>query len=55
MVGESPQTGKPPKSIAKAAREARLATALRANLKRRKAATAPERSQGEPKAGPQKP
>ena len=38
MSNRLPQPGKPAKSDAKAARETRLAAALRANLKRRKVA-----------------
>jgi hypothetical protein len=62
MADKPKEPGKPAKSTAKAAREARLATALRSNLKRRKAAAldakaaaAQEHAQKEPEARAQKP
>jgi hypothetical protein len=45
---EPPQSGKPPKSDARTAREARLAQALRDNLRRRKQGKTPSAPREEP-------
>lgn len=56
-MAEKPKGEKPPKSAKQTAREARLAAALRANLRRRKAAApAGEKPAGERREnGPKRP